>query len=135
MNSIIAYAPILIVAPAFLVSHANLNDFIAQLALDSINVQLLWNQAHVSETETLRFPRVTEPWKLELFRGLVPGRLSHARFEMSATVLIRVSQEQRFSIGVVPLNLLYARRYATDIEKCSRITLTVEQSPMKFDGR
>ena len=107
----------------------SLDELVARLARNAVEVQRVWNRAYASEMETFHFPDSGEPWALELVKATAPVRLAVRTFQIEASVLLTGSFEQGFELKAVPLNLAYTVWQGVKYTKQSRIAVTVEQCP------
>jgi hypothetical protein len=106
-------------------------DLIATVATDSINIQLLLNQAHeaaLREFETLL--AATDPSIRPLLAPLLPSRIQLDDFEMDLGVMLSKESEQEFSIQALPIGLGFSVVHSVRTDRISKLHFSVKQSPL-----
>jgi hypothetical protein len=106
-------------------------DLIATLAMDSINVQLRFNQANETafkEFETML--AATDPSIRPLLAPLVPSRIQLDDFEMDLGVMLTKESEEEISIRAMPVGLGFSVTNAVRTDRVNRIHFSVKQFPI-----
>lgn len=110
---------------------ADFSALVAELALDAVRTQRLWNDAH--HLESSQFVQLLSAHP-ELAPGLIPlapTLLALNKFEIAVSLQLMAGHETKFGLGARLLNLQYSRRYQVASESSSRIRITVEQYPVQ----
>ena len=108
-----------------------LSTLIANLAIDSMNTQLRFNQAH--EADLKQFETLVAASDLpvkDLLRPLSPSRMHLDTFELDLSVLITSETTQALSIQALPIGLGFSILHASRHEQRTRINLSVKQYPL-----
>lgn len=108
-----------------------LADLITRLAMDSINVQLRFNQAHESalqEFETML--ATTDPAIRPLLAPLTPSSIKLDDFEMDLGVMLTKESEAEVSLRAVPVGLGFSLTHAVRTDRVNRFHFTVKQFPI-----
>ena|SRR5215510_589889 len=106
-------------------------DVIANLAMDSINIQLRFNQAH--ETALKEFDALlaaTDPSIRPLLAPLIPSRFQLDDFEMDLGVMLTKESEEEISIRAMPVGLGFSVINALRTDRVNRLQFSVKQSPL-----
>jgi hypothetical protein len=106
-------------------------DLIAGLAMDSINVQLRFNQANetaLKEFETML--AITDPSIRPLLAALIPSRIQLDDFEMDLGVMLTTESEEEISIRAMPVGLGFSVTNAVRTDRVNRINFSVKQFPI-----
>jgi len=114
----------------------DLQDLIANLALDSINTQLRFNEAHeiaLKEFATL-LDGVPDPTVRALLMAAAPSRMHLGTFEIDLGVTLAKETEVGFSIRALPLGLGFSILHRTRTDRTSRLTVTVQQIPLMHES-
>jgi hypothetical protein len=108
-----------------------LGELVAAMATDAIKVQSLWNRAYEIDIEQFRAMTAhAQPDTAELLRALAPSRMLVGNFEMTFQVMLTTAQEEALEIRALPINLEFSIRHAVQIDRYSKISFSVEQSPL-----
>ena len=112
-----------------------LQDLIANLALDSINTQLRFNEANeIAQKEfAALLEGVTDPTVRALLMPAAPSRMHLETFEIDLGVTLATETEVGFSIRALPIGLGFSILHRTRAERTSRLTVTVQQTPMMHE--
>ena len=108
-----------------------LSTLIGNLALDSMNTQLLFNEAH--EADIKRFESLATtvgPAVKEFLQPLVPARQHLDTFELDFSLMITSETSTAFSIQALPIGLGFSILHSARTERRSRIKLSVKQHPL-----
>ena len=108
-----------------------LSTLIGNLALDSINTQLLFNEAH--ETDIKRFEelaKTVDPTVKQFLHPLVPSRQHLDTFELDLSLLITSETSAALSIQALPIGVGFSILHSARTERRSRIKLSVKQHPI-----
>lgn len=108
-----------------------LSTLIGNLALDSMNTQLLLNEAH--EADIKRFESLVntvDPTVKELLQPLVPARQHLDTFELDLSLMITSEMSAALSIQALPIGLGFSIPHSARTERRSRIKLSVKQHPL-----
>ena len=106
-------------------------DLIASLAMDSINVQLRFNQANetaLKEFETML--AATDPAVRPLLSPLTPSSIKLDDFEMDLGVMLTKESEAEVSLRAVPVGLGFSITNAVRTDRVNRLHFTVKQFPI-----
>jgi hypothetical protein len=106
-------------------------DLITNLAIDSMNVQLRFNQAHetaLKEFETL--VAATDPSVRPFLAPLLPARMHLDDFELDLGVAVTKETEVGFSIQALPIGLGFSILHSVRTDRMSRLHVSVQQSPL-----
>ncbi len=109
----------------------DLSALIGNLALDSMNTQLLFNEAH--EADIKRFEALVatvDPTVREFLQPLLPSRQHLDTFELDLSVLITSEKSTALSIQALPIGLGFSILHSARTERRSRIKLSVKQHPL-----
>lgn len=109
-----------------------LSTLIGNLALDSMNTQLLFNEAH--EADIKRFEslaRTVDPAVRAFLRPLVPSRQHLDTFELDLSLMITSETSAALSIQALPIVLGFSILHSARTERRSRIKLSVKQFPIR----
>ena len=113
-----------------------LPELIANLALDSINTQLRFNEAHeiaLKEFAAL-LDGVTDPSIKALLMAAAPSRMHLETFEIDLGVTLGKETEVGFAIRALPIGLGFSILHRTRTERTSRLTVTVQQTPFMHES-
>jgi hypothetical protein len=105
---------------------------ITAFAVDAINVQITFNrhsEAEIQAAKTLLAAAARAGIQPELLKPLLPRLLRLEHFELSLQAALSVTQDQAFSIRVLPLNAGFYRRTNARTDRQNRIQLSVQQVP------
>ena len=106
-------------------------DLIVSLAMDSINVQLRFNQANeiaLKEFETML--AATDPSIRPLLAPLIPSRIQLDDFEMDLGVMLTKESEEEISIRATPIGLGLSVINAVRTDCVNRLHFYVKQFPL-----
>ena len=106
-------------------------DLIARLAMDSINVQLRFDQAQetaLREFETML--AATDPAIRPLLAPLLPSSMRLDDFEMDLGVMLTKGSEAEVSIRAVPVGVGFSITNAVRTDRVNRLHFTVKQFPI-----
>ena len=109
----------------------DLGELLAALAVDAINVQLLWDRDY--QEAAARFVAMmarADPETAELLRPLAPSRMLVGSFELAFQTWLTVELQEAFTVRALPINLEFTLRHAARAERYARLSLTVEQVPL-----
>lgn len=109
----------------------DLSTLIGNLALDSMNTQLLFNEAHEADIKRFEALMATaDPTVREFLQPLLPSRQHLDTFELDLSVLITSEKSTAFSIQALPIGLGFSILHSARTERRSRIKLSVKQHPL-----
>ena len=109
----------------------DLSELIANLAMDSMNTQLRFNQAH--ETDINRFEALVttaDPAVRQFLGPLAPARMHLDTFELDLSVMLTTETSEALSIQALPLGLGFSILHAVRNEHRTRINFSVKQYPI-----
>lgn len=105
-----------------------LSTLIGNLAMDSMNLQLLFNEAHEADIKRFEALAATvDPAVRELLQPLVPARQHLDTFELDFSLMITSETSTIFSIQALPIGLGFSILHSARTERRSRIKLSVKQ--------
>jgi len=108
-----------------------LSTLIGNLALDSMNIQLLFNEAHEADIKRFESLATTvDPTVKEFLRPLLPSRQHLDTFELDFSLLITSETSTALSIQALPIGLGFSILHSARTERRSRIKLSVKQHPI-----
>lgn len=110
-----------------------LGKLIGALAVDSINTQVRFNEAHeiaLTEFATM-LDGVTDPTLRALLMATMPTRMHLETFEVEVGVLLTKETEIGFSLRALPLGVGFSILHAVRTERSSRVAVTVQQIPLE----
>jgi hypothetical protein len=108
-----------------------IGEIAATLAMDAINVQLRFNQAH--ETALKEFDALVaaiDPSIRQLLAPLIPSRMELDNFELGLGVTLTREIEGTASIRATPIGLCFSILHAVRTDRCNRLSVSVKQHPM-----
>jgi hypothetical protein len=112
-----------------------LENLIANLAVDSINTQLRFNEAHeiaLKEFAAL-LEGVTDPSLKALLMTAAPSRMHVGTFEIDLGVTLAKETEAGFAIRALPIGLGFSILHRTRTDRTSRLKVTVQQTPFMHE--
>lgn len=108
-----------------------LSTLIGNLALDSMNTQLLFNEAHEANIKRFESLATTvDPAVKEFLQPLVPSRQHLDTFELDFSLMITSETSTAFSLQALPIGLGFSILHSARTERRSRIKLSVKQHPL-----
>ena len=108
-----------------------LSTLIGNLAMDSINTQLLLNEAY--EADIKRFEALAstvDPTVKEFLQPLAPARQHLDTYELDLSLMITSETSTALSIQALPIGLGFSILHSARTERRSRIKLSVKQHPL-----
>ena len=108
-----------------------LSTLIGNLAVDSINTQLLFNEAH--EADIKRFEALVttaDPMVRQFLQPLLPSRQHLDTFELDLSLMITSETSAALSIQALPIGLGFSILHSARTERRSRIKMSVKQHPV-----
>lgn len=109
----------------------DLSTLIGNLAVDSMNTQLLFNEAHEADIKRFEALATTvDPTVKEFLRPLLPSRQHLDTFELDLSLLITSETSTALSIQALPIGLGFSILHSARTERRSRIKLSVKQYPI-----
>lgn len=108
-----------------------LTDLIAELAKDTVRIQILLDRAYAMEVEEFLPVLAQTPEAFsDILRELVPARYTVRQNHVSVSLIVGIENRRGFEVYVSPLNLNYFIRFRIQSEAASRIQIDVAQVPI-----
>lgn len=108
-----------------------LSTLVGNLAVDAINTQLLFNEAHEADIKRFETLATTiDPTVKEFLQPLVPSRQHLDTFELDFSLIITSETSTALSIQALPIGLGFSILHSSRTERRSRIKLSVKQHPL-----
>ena len=109
----------------------DLSTLLGNLAMDSMNMQLLFNEAHEADIKRFETLATTvDPRVKEFLQPLVPARQHLDTFELDFSLMITSETSTALSIQALPIGLGFSILHSASTERRSRIKLSVKQYPI-----
>lgn len=111
----------------------DLSTLIGNLAMDSMNTQLHFNEAHEADIKRFEALLATVDGTVRPFLApLLPSRMHLDTFELDLSVVITTETSEALSIQALPIGLAFSILHSARTEHRSRINLSVKQYPISL---